>query len=177
MARTRTYLPYRPKKNEYIIRFSVNKYRTIQYYCGKVSGEIIGRLAGMKTSAFSLWRSNDNSKIPTPEGWHPSLAFDRRVEDAAVFAQKIYLGCQSLSAAAKDIARSQLSHREKGLVMRFLNGEYSSSVAKEFRLSNPGARYIYRQALLSVYHELGARRWIHLASKGHIRRWNQTNYR
>lgn len=169
---------YGPKKNEFIVRLSPEEIRTMRYYRGKVSGEIISQLMGMnKTSAWSLWRSTCNPKISTPKGWRPSSTFDRRVEDASISCQMIYLGPQTLRAAKQDIARSRLSPAHKKLIIRMIRGEKASSLAKELKLSHMGVLYVFRRSLLSVYGEVGNRRWVYLASRGRIHRWKEKSYR
>jgi hypothetical protein len=169
---------YGPKKNEFIVRCSPEEIRTMRYYRGKVSGEIIAHLMGMKyTSVWSLWRSTCNPKISTLKGWRPSNTFDRRVEDASLSGQNIYLGLQSLHIAKQDIARSRLSPAHKELITRMIQGKKASALAKELKLSHMGVLYVYRRALLSIYGEVGERRWIHLASLGRIHRWKEKSYR
>jgi hypothetical protein len=128
-----------------------------------------------KISVCYLWNSTCKSKISIPKGWHPSQDFDRRVEDASIKFGKLYLGTRSIQLARQDVARSRLLTQEKDIITRVLDGEKTLVISKNLKLSNSGVWYIFKKALLSLYMELGDRRWIYLASKGHIYRWYKTN--
>jgi hypothetical protein len=169
---------YGPKKTEFIVRLSAEQIRSIRYYKGIVSGSLIAQIVGMKkTSVWTLWISVCNAQIITPKGWHPSKAFDRRVEDESISFADIYLGPQTLRNAKKDIDQSHLSAPHKILLTRMIEGEKAFTLTKELKLSYNGVLYIFRRSLLTVHREVGNRRWIFLASKGRIHHWKQTTYR
>jgi hypothetical protein len=116
-----------------------------------------------------IWNESESNKsVATPKGWRPHKVIIQRIERAALFSGRIYLGPWSLSQAKSDIYRSGISPVKKQLVERKVSGEGLKNLSEGFNLSRVGVLYVYRRALADLYKEFGYRPWMLLASRGVI---------
>ena len=166
---------YRHKKNEFLVRLPIGKIRNILYYKGKVPGTVIGKVTNLPPhSVQGIWHNKQLSSILSDKpGWRPNLAFETLVETACIPKHTVYLGKRLLEVAKTDIGRSRLNSKQKDLALAIVSGETAASIAGKIHKTFGGVLFLYRKAMVALYRENDGKRWIRIASKDRIRKWDE----